>query len=180
MWHPTATAVNMKVLRYIDWTITVPLLVAEVILVSTLSPRLRSALTKIGVTAALSMIFVGFLGGVVIGGGRDFNALLAFGLVSGVFFLIIYAVLLFTIFRSLPKLSSRAGTWYIRALLLLMSTWFIYPIAYGIQGFASGGVWAMVVAICLCVADILAKVGFGLLLQRMIMQRQADEEEIDA
>jgi bacteriorhodopsin len=127
----------------------------------------------VGVVAAVAMIAAGYLGGVVIDGGRDRTALLVWGLLSAVFFAVLYAVVLITVLRSLPALPSVARPPYRRAMVLLMATWFVYPIVFGLQGATAGGAWVATAQVLLCAADVVAKVGFGLLIQKVAKLRTA-------
>jgi bacteriorhodopsin len=173
LWMPNDDAVWVWSARYMDWTVTVPLLVVELVAVSSLAARALSRARAIGVTAAVLMIAAGYLGGIAIDGGRDRSALLTWGLISAVFFAVLYGVVLLAVLRSLPALPSVARPTYRNAMILLMITWFIYPIVFGLQGATSGGAWAATSQVLLCAADVVAKVGFGLLIQKVAKLRTA-------
>jgi bacteriorhodopsin len=68
-------------------------------------------------------------------------------------------------------LSSREAVPPTRRILLV--AWFVYPIVFGLQGATSGGAWATTAQLLLCAADVVAKVGFGLLIQKVAKLRTA-------
>lgn len=172
-WVPNDEAVWAWSARYMDWTVTVPLLVVELVVVSSLGARALSRARTYGVAAAIAMIATGYLGGVAVGGGQDRTALLVWGLISTVFFAVLYVIVLSTVLRSLPALPSVARPAYRNAMVLLMVTWFVYPVVFGLQGLTTGGAWAATGQLLLCAADVAAKVGFGLLIQKVAKLRTA-------
>ena len=173
LWVPNDQAMTAWSARYMDWTVTVPLLVVELIAVSSLAGRAIARTRAIGVAAAVAMIATGYLGGIAVDGGENRTALLVWGLVSSVFFVVLYAVVLTTVLHSLPALPSVARPAYRNAMILLMATWFVYPVVFGLQGATSGGAWATTGQLLLCGADVVAKVGFGLLIQKVAKLRTA-------
>jgi bacteriorhodopsin len=173
VWVPGDHAVWAWSVRYMEWAISVPLLVVELMAVSTLRGRTLSRIRSIGVGAAFLMITAGYMGGIVVGGGEDRSALLLWGVISAVFFGLLYTVVLYTVLHSLPALPSLARPTYRNAMVLLMVTWFVYPIVFGLQGWTEGGGWAVVGQLVLCAADVVAKVGFGVQIHRVAKLRTA-------
>ena len=173
VWTPTGDAVTTWAARYMDWTISVPLLVVEVVAVSALAGRAARRARAIGVAAAVLMVLLGFVGGVVVGGGRDLSALLGFGIASSLCFLVLYAVVIGTVVRSLPVLPAAARSSLTQAALVLLVVWFVYPVVFGLQGIVHGGAWTTAAHLALCAADVVAKVGFGLLVLRTARIRTA-------
>jgi bacteriorhodopsin len=173
VWVPGIRAASAWSTRYLDWAVSVPLLVVELIAVSNLQGAAMKRTRSIAVVAAFLMIATGYLGGVAIGGGEDRTALLVWGVVSSAFFVVVYVLVLRTVLASLPALPSAARPPYRAAMLVLMITWFVYPVVYGLQGMTSGGGWAVTGQLLLCTADVVAKVGFGVLLHRVAKLRTA-------
>lgn len=159
--------------RYMDWSVSVPLLVVELLAVSTLVGRTAVRTRAVGVGAAFLMILLGYLGGVVVDDGTNFDALLIFGIASSVFFLVLYVVVIGTVVVSLPSLPAAARPAYRGAMLLLLVVWFVYPVVFGLQGFASGSAFAVPAHLVLSTADIVAKTGYSLLILRVAMLRTA-------
>lgn len=177
-WVPNELAVFAWLFRYVDWTITVPLLVVELLAVSALSSQRRlMRLRTVGVTAAFAMVLLGFLGAFIVGDGRSFAALATFGAVSALCFVVLAVLLVGVALRSLPRLPQVARPPYRAGVVLLLTVWFVYPLVYGLQGTTSGGAWAATGAVALSVADVIAKVGFGSLVHRTaVLRSRADED----
>ncbi|WP_375388930.1 bacteriorhodopsin [uncultured Amnibacterium sp.] len=173
MWVPTASASTTWSARYMDWTISVPLLVVEIVAVSALIGRAAARARWVGGTAAVLMVVLGFLGAVVIGGGTDFRVLLWLGIASSACFAVVYAVVIAVVLRSLPVLPAAARGPLTAAMVVLLVVWLVYPVVYGLQGLASGGAWTTTQHLLFCAADVVAKVVFGLLLLRVARLRTA-------
>ena len=173
MWVPTGETIGTWTARYIDWTVSVPLLVVEVVAVSALSGGTAAWAKRIGGAAAFLMIALGFLGAVVVGGGSDFTALLWLGVASSICFVVVYGVIIWTVLRSLPVLPAAARAPMTSAMLVLLVTWFVYPVVYGLQGIASSGAITVTEHLLLSAADIVSKVVFGLLVLRVARMRTA-------
>jgi bacteriorhodopsin len=175
VWVPGAEAVGTWTARYLDWTVSVPLLVVEVVAVSAVAGRAAVRARLIGATAAVLMVTLGFLGAVVIRGGGDFQALLWLGIAASACFVVVYAVVIAVVLRSLPVLPAAARAPMTGAMVLLLIVWFVYPAMYGLQGIASGGAWTVTEHLMMSGADIATKVGFGLLLLRVARIRTASD-----
>lgn len=173
VWAPNAEAVGTWAARYMDWTVSVPLLVVELVALSALAGPAARRARAIGIVAAAAMSGLGYLGGVVVEGGRDFGVLLGFGLASSACFLVLYAVVITTVLRSLPVLPPAARPPMRTAMLVLIVTWFVYPVVFGLQGVVWGGGWTTGAHVALCAADVTAKVVFGMLLLRVARIRTA-------
>lgn len=173
MWIPNVEAMSAWSVRYMDWSVTVPLLIVELVAVSSLRGKVIARTRFAGMAAAFVMIATGYIGGIAVGGGEDRTALLVWGLISAVFFAGLYVLVMATVLRSLPALPSVARPAYRGAMIVLMSTWFVYPVVFGLQGFTSGGAWAAAGQILFCAADVVAKVVFGLQIQKVAKLRTA-------
>jgi bacteriorhodopsin len=176
-WVPNEFASFAWSFRYADWAITVPLLVVELLAVSIVFSKRRSWIRSTGMGLAFVMILLGFLGAFVVGDGRNFRALVVLGVASALCFVALTVLILRVALRTLPRLPPEARSSYRGAIALLLVTWFVYPIVYGLQGTTSGGGWAVTGVVALCAADIIAKVGFGSLIHRAgVLRSRADEE----
>jgi bacteriorhodopsin len=171
LWVAGPEAVGTWTARYLDWTVSVPLLVVEVVAVSAVTGRAAVRARLLGAGAAVLMVVLGFLGAVVIRGGSDFQALLLLGIASSVCFVVVYAVVITVVLRSLPVLPAAARGPMTGAMVLLLIVWFVYPAMYGLQGTVSGGQWTVTEHLAMSAADIATKVGFGLLLLRVARVR---------
>lgn len=161
--------------RYVDWLLTVPLLLAELIVVLALARKLRNSLLYRLIPASALMIALGYPGEI----SGDNLTRNVFGLLSTVPFLYILYVLFVELTRSLDRQPAAVRTTVSRMRILLLATWGVYPIAYiipllGIDGAAAwvakqGGY---------SIADILAKVLYGLLIYKIARLKSfADDAE---
>jgi bacteriorhodopsin len=172
-WVPNSEAIWAWSTRFMDWSVTVPLLIVELLAVSSLRGTAAARTRAVGVGLAFAMVASGYLGGVAVDGGQDRTALLVWGLISSVFFAALYVLVLVTVLRSLHALPSVARPTYRGAMIVLMATWFVYPVVFGLQGATRGGAWATTGQLLICAADVVAKVAFGLLIQKVAKLRTA-------
>ncbi|WP_309620932.1 bacteriorhodopsin [Salinibacterium sp.] len=174
-WSPNEFAVNTFSLRYVDWSLTVPLLCAELLAVTTLIgvASKRALFTAIGL--AFGMIFTGFLGGIVVDGGTNPGATLAWFGVSIVFWALTNVVLIRAVRASIPGLTPEAGRLITNATILLLSGWVVYPVIAIIQVFTFGGEWTTTIQVVLCIADIVVKVGFSTIILDVAKLRTAED-----
>lgn len=179
LFHPTATARYAWALRYMDWVVTVPLLVIELVAVSAVPERTALWTRRIGMIAAAVMIALGYLGAFIVEDGRDFAAYALLGGLAAACFLLLYVLVVGLMRSSLPRLPTEARRSYRAAITLLLLTWLVYPIVYGVSGAA--GASAVVVAgqLALCAADMIAKVGFGTLVHRTSVLRSRHDDDLD-
>lgn len=176
VWIPNAVAQLAWSIRYMDWCVTVPLLVVELIAVSSLSERAARNSRMVGIGLALVMIVSGYLGGIVIDDGRSFASIAIAGGIGALCFVGLYAIVLLTLRRSAPRLPGPARPAYQAAVMLLLVIWLVYPAVYGLQGITAGGAWAVTGQLLLCGADTIAKIGFGSLIHRTaVLRSRADE-----
>lgn len=164
--------------RYSDWTVTVPLLTAELLAVTTLAgTRLRNA-RILAMGAGAAMIATGLIGQIADEGpGENTAAAVAWGLASTVFFLVLYAVLFGAVRASLRELPPDAGTGLRNAAILLFSVWGTYPLVYLVFVVLGDDRpnWAVTVQLAFCAADVTAKVGFGALIHKVAKLRTAHD-----
>ncbi|MFM9920842.1 bacteriorhodopsin [Lacisediminihabitans sp. H27-G8] len=174
LWVPNSNAILSWAARYFDWTVTVPLLVIELLAVATLAGAEVTRLRFVGVGAAILMISTGYIGGVVIDEGQNIGALWIWGIISGVFMLILYFLVIYVIVRGNRDLPGTAAAVTLRnAGILLLITWMAYPVVFGLQGWGHGGAVTTWMQVVLSVADIIAKVGFGAMIHKVAKIRSA-------
>ncbi len=146
--------------RYVDWLLTVPLLLVELVVVLTLAKVLRASLLRRLIPAAILMIALGYPGELSTGITRH-----VFGLLSTIPFAYILYVLFVQLTKSLDNQPAAVRRTVSRMRILLLATWGVYPIAYLIPllGFDSAGAWVGKQA-GYSIADIAAKALYGLLI----------------
>jgi bacteriorhodopsin len=160
--------------RYVDWLLTVPLLLVELIAVLALAKAVQSALLKRLVPAAILMIALGYVGEILPG---DDPMRGIWGLLSSLPFLYILFVLFVQLGKSLDTqpLGVRSKLSNLRWLLLL--TWGVYPIAYILPmiGADSADAWVGK-QIGYSVADILAKCVYAIVIYQVARIKSFDDD----
>jgi bacteriorhodopsin len=147
--------------RYVDWLLTVPLLLLELIAVLALARKVQTGLIMKLIPAAALMIILGYPG--EISGDNAVRGI--FGLLSTIPFLYILYVLFVELTKSLgtQPVSVRSTLSRLRWLLLL--SWGVYPIAYILPMLNIAGSDAWVYKqVGYSVADILAKAVYALII----------------
>lgn len=159
-YQPTGTPFN-DAYRYVDWLLTVPLLVAELIAVLALAPALRGKMMARLVVAAVLMIGLGYPGEIAGSSGmRVFWAVLS---------TIPFAYILYVLWVELSRAAANESEAVRERLALirwvLLATWGFYPIAYALPLLNISGASATVgLQVGYSIADILAKCGYGFLI----------------
>ena len=162
MFAPTGKPFN-DAYRYIDWLLTVPLLLAEYVALLALDRAKAEGLSFRLIVAAVIMIGTGYVGEVATDGTRAI-----WGAVSTVPFLYILWVLWGEIGEAMGKESAYVQILMRNTRLLLLATWGFYPITYMLPlfGIAVGSA-VVVLQLGYSLADVLAKAGYGLMIYRI-------------
>jgi bacteriorhodopsin len=164
--------------RYIDWFLTVPLLLVELVAVLGLAAAIQSSLLKRLVPAAAAMIVLGYPGDAKI----DLFGLepSMWGLLSTIPFLYIMYVLWVELSKSLAAQSEKVRKMFLSLRLLLIATWGVYPITFITAMNSTGAPTAAEVVsreIGYSIADILAKCLFGLMIFAIARIKSAEESK---
>jgi len=175
-YPPGATTVDPHLLssvpfneayRYVDWLLTVPLLLVETIAVMALARGVSKRLLTRLVPAAILMIALGYPGEMTLETGPR----LIWGVLGTLPFLYLVYVLFTELTRSLEGKPAAVRRQISTLRLILVGTWTVYPIAYMfpvIGGEFFGGAGGFVLRQAgYSFADILAKAAFGLLIYRL-------------
>ncbi len=159
--------------RYVDWLLTVPLLLTELIIVLALARKLQTSLLYRLIPASALMIVLGYPGEV----SGDNVIRNVFGLLSTIPFLYILYVLFVELTRSLDRQPEAVRKTVSRMRILLLATWGVYPIAYLIPIYFDAGAVAWVAKQGgYSIADILAKCLYGLLIYKIArLKSHADD-----
>jgi bacteriorhodopsin len=158
--------------RYVDWLLTVPLLLVEVIAVLALAKEVsRSLITRL-VPASAAMIALGYPGEI----SNDQNTQVLYGVLSTLPFIYILYVLFVELGKSLERQPEGVAATVGRLRLLLIATWGVYPIAYifNIVGDASASSF-VTVQVGYTLADVLAKCVFGLTILKIARMKSMAE-----
>lgn len=183
-WNEAFTVVNGMVdmtgvaynraYRYVDWLLTVPLLLCELILVMRLSQNETvSRSLSLGAAAAL-MIVLGYPGEVSEGIG---SSRMMWGLLSVLPFVYIVYTLYVGLSNSIRKQPESVRGLIALARTLMVFSWLFYPIVYFLP-FAlpmGGGTAFATVEVGYTVADITAKAVFGLVIYLIAVRKSEIE-----
>lgn len=162
--------------RYVDWFLTVPLLLVETVAVLALARQAQSSLLVRLVPAAALMIALGYPGdsGMTMGLAPS-----VWGLLSTIPFLYILYVLFVELGKSLERQSEAVQRKIKELRLLLLATWGVYPIAFIANMNATGFDETSFVLreTGYTIADILAKCLFGLMIFTIARIKSAEEDK---
>ena len=162
--HALSNVVFNEAYRYVDWLLTVPLLLVETVAVMALARAAqRSLLVKL-IPAATAMIVLGYPGETA----TTNTARLVWGILATLPFLYIVYVLFVELSRSLNRQPAEVRGLAKVLPVTLVVLWCVYPIAYLFPVFGGdffGGAGGFVLRQAgYSIADILAKAAFGLLI----------------
>ena len=159
--------------RYVDWILTVPLLLVEVIAVLALAKAAASSLINRLVPAAAAMIALGYPGEL----SSDTNTKIIWGVLSTLPFLYILYVLFVELGKSLDRQPEGVAATIGRLRLLLIATWGVYPISYilGMGNDVMKEGQFVGVQVGYTIADVLAKCVFGLTILKIARMKSAAE-----
>lgn len=147
--------------RYVDWLLTVPLLLVELIAVLALARKIQTRLLVRLIPASALMIILGYPG--EMSGDNTIRGI--FGLLSTLPFLYILFVLFVELSKSLDRQPVGVRKTISNLRLLLLLSWGVYPIAYLLPLIGVGGADAWVgKQIGYSVADIVAKAIYALII----------------
>jgi bacteriorhodopsin len=157
--------------RYVDWLLTVPLLLVELILVMGLSrAETISRATRLGLLAAL-MIALGYPGEIAT---TDAGRWLWGGLSMIPFLWIVYE-LFAGLSKSIASQPEDARGLISAARYVVIGSWAFYPVVYfaGAVGL-EGGTATTVIEVGYTIADITAKAVFGVMIFMIAQRKSAD------
>ena len=161
--------------RYVDWILTVPLLLVEVVAVLALAKAAASSLITRLVPASAAMIALGYPGEI----SADQGTKILYGVLSTIPFLYILYILFVELSKSLDRQPEGVAATVGRLRLLLVASWGVYPIAYLLpiidaDGAASSGAYVGR-QVGYTIADILAKCVWGLTIVKIARMKSIAE-----
>lgn len=158
--------------RYVDWLLTVPLLLIELLLVMRLSQdETVSKGWKLGGAAAL-MIILGYPGEIA----TDIPTRVLWGTLSAIPFVYIVWQLFAGLSASINSQPDNVRELVKKARLITFASWGFYPIVYMIPYTNLGGTDVTVgIQVGYTIADLISKVGVGVLIY-MIAVRKSQAE----
>ncbi|CAD6005959.1 bacteriorhodopsin [Agreia sp. COWG] len=159
--------------RYVDWLLTVPLLLVELVAVLALARSVQSKLLMRLVPAAGLMIALGYPG--EISGDNGVRGL--FGILSTIPFAYILFVLFVQLSKSLANQPASVRGTLGRLRFLLLLSWGVYPIAYllPLLNIAGSDAWVLKQA-GYSIADIVAKAVYALIIFHVAKLKSYDDD----
>merc|ERR1711884_89190 len=162
--------------RYMDWLLTVPLLLIEILLVMKLDAETHSSKAKtLGVGSAL-MIISGYYGELTVTG--DLTPRWVCWFISMAFFLYIVQELLVGLAEATNRESDPAVKSNIQpAQVMTVISWCTYPVVYLFPMLGISASHAVVgIQIGYCCSDIISKCGVGLLIYQITYAKSKQEK----
>jgi len=158
--------------RYVDWLLTVPLLLIELVLVMRLSQKeTTSKALTLGFAAAL-MIVLGYPGEIA----EDNATRALWGTLSTIPFLYIVWQLFVGLGKAIESQPENVRGLIKQARLLTFASWGFYPIVYMIPYTnLGGGAVQTGVEVGYTIADIVAKAGLGILIYLIAVRKSQAE-----
>lgn len=159
--------------RYVDWLLTVPLLLLETVAVLNLPRATRSSLLTKLIPASALMIALGYPGEIT----AETAPKMIWGALSTIPFLFILYILFVELTRSLDRQPREVAATVGRLRLLLIATWGVYPISYLFPVLGLDGSNAFVARqVGYSVADVLAKCLYGLVIYKIARMKSAADD----
>jgi len=158
--------------RYVDWLLTVPLLLIELVAVLALPKNESEGLTwKLGIAAFL-MIALGYPGEI----STDNTTRAIWGTLSSIPFVYILMILWGKLGAVIPSQPPRVQVLMTNIRLLLLATWGFYPITYMFPMFGISHESSIIgVQVGYAISDVLAKAFYGVMIY-WIAQAKSEAE----
>jgi len=163
--------------RYVDWLLTVPLLLAELVVVLKLAnAKTRSLLVRLTI-AAVAMIVLGYPGEI---SAADSSARTIWAIASTIPFLYILFVLFVELGKSLERQSASVKKLLSALRYIIVVTWGVYPIAYMLPSLIDDQATAEVARqVMYSLGDVLAKPLFGLLVLAIALAKSREDGYVE-
>lgn len=175
VYEPTGQPFN-DAYRYVDWLLTVPLLVIELVAVLALARAKTLSLSARLAGAAALMIILGYPGEMA----DTVTARAIWGALSTIPFLYIIYVLWTELGKAVERQTDEVRILFRNTRWLLLATWGFYPIVYLLPMIGIAGATAFVgVQVGYSIADVAAKAGYGVMIYAIARAKtRADEEAL--
>merc|ERR1719492_217694 len=163
--------------RYMDWLLTVPMLLMEIVLVMKLSSEEASQkCMSLGLSSAL-MIIVGYPGELIVEG--DLSQRWMYWMLALIPFLyIVYELLVGLAAATASENDPRIRDLVFRAQWVTVVSWLTYPVVYIFPMLGFKGAQAVVnIQVGYCVSDVISKCGVGLIIYSITSAKSAIGKE---
>lgn len=153
--------------RYLNWLIDVPLLLLQLVVVLGLAAAAARRLGVLFVGSGVAMILLGYIGQYF--ETSNLTALWVWGGVSTVFYLVLLYLAWTRIGAALPAMPASAAGMMKAVRWVFVVFWTFYPIAYIIPAFMATADGVVLRQMLFTVADIVAKVIYGVMITSVAM-----------
>jgi bacteriorhodopsin len=162
--------------RYVDWLLTVPLLVVELLLVMGLTGAKKEGMLTNMVIAAFLMIAFGYPGELI----TDETSVMGMRGLWGFLSTLPFVYIVYTLWNELGAAAAekegKTAVLYKNIKYLLFATWGFYPIVYMAPFFEWEGASTQVaIQVGYSIADVLAKAGYGVMIYAIAKSKSEDE-----
>jgi bacteriorhodopsin len=159
--------------RYLNWLIDVPLLLLQLVIILGLAAAAARRLGFLFVGSGVAMIVLGYVGQFF--ETSNLSGLWIWGGVSTVFYIILLYLSWTEIGKALPKMPENAvGTMkFIRWIFVIF--WTLYPVAYIIPAVMATADGVVIRQLVFTIADIVAKVIYGVLITKVAVDLSKSE-----
>jgi len=168
--------------RYLNWSIDVPLLLLQLVLVSGIDVGTGFNNKNLQVTSSgLLMIYLGYIGQ-FFENDEKVGPLITFGVIGCVFYVIMLAVVLQCLSHAKANFKTDSAKYKMKLVAFIFIVfWTIYPISYfmPVLSYTANGV--VVRQFIYTIADVVSKVIYGIILTQICMDESdaADASKID-
>lgn len=168
--------------RYADWLLTVPLLLAELVVVAGLSKDVAKKVTPRLILASLLMIAAGYPGEIAAHGSSQRNTWFIISFLFLVY--VLYELFAGSVGKALKSQSGEIGKKLNQTRYVLVVLWLVYPIAYLLgdeKSFLAKAIGldalqaATTIQVGYSIADVLSKAGYGMLIMSIALARSESE-----
>lgn len=166
--------------RYLNWSIDVPLLLLQLVLVSGLEVGTGFNKNLQVTTSGLLMIYLGYIGQFY-ENPDSMVPLIAFGVVGTVAYAIMLAIVLQCLSHAKKNFKTESAKFKMNLVFwIFLIFWTIYPISYFMPVFSYTAEGVVVRQFIYTIADVVSKVIYGIILTQICMdESDAAEEEKD-
>jgi len=162
--------------RYMDWLLTVPMLLIEIVLTMKLSPEeTTDTCTKLGVSSGL-MIILGYPGELIVSG--DLSTRWMFWALAMVPFLFVVQTLLVGLSgATAAETNEKVRGLIFQAQWVTVVSWLTYPVVYVFPMIGFAGAQAVVaIQVGYCCSDVISKCGVGFIIYGITSTKSAIEQ----
>jgi bacteriorhodopsin len=172
---PTVTGIPFNdAYRYMDWLLTVPLLLIEIIFCMKIEPaEMTKKAWLLGVSSGL-MIALGYPGELIIGGPMLYMRFIFWFLAMLPFGYVVYTLLIGVKEAIAAEENPAVAAMLTQVCWATVISWCTYPVVYLFPFFGFKGMYAVVgIQLGYCTSDIISKCGVGFLIYNITITKSA-------